>query len=106
MSRVRALVTSLALCALFAEHASIARAAGMSMSAPAARASAYAHHPVSTTSTAAQVAFDRGLTLMYAFNRHAARGAFEQAAKADPHLVMAYWGIALSYGPNINVPID
>lgn len=24
----------------------------------------------------------------------------------DPELAMAYWGIALALGPNINLPID
>jgi hypothetical protein len=64
------------------------------------------HHQVSTSSDTAQHYFDQGLTLMYSFNRVAARAAFQSAVKADPSLAMGYWGIALSYGPNINVPID
>ena len=64
------------------------------------------HHPVSTTSAEAQAAFDDGLTLLYSFNRVAARQAFERAAAADPSLAMAYWGVAQSYGPNVNVGID
>ncbi len=64
------------------------------------------HHPVSTTKPEAQAAFDEGLTLLYAFNRAAARGAFERAASADPGLAMAYWGVAQSYGPNVNFGID
>ena len=64
------------------------------------------HHPVSTTKPEAQAAFDEGLTLLYAFNRTAARAAFEKAAAADPDLAMAYWGIAQSYGSNVNVSID
>jgi tetratricopeptide (TPR) repeat protein len=64
------------------------------------------HHPVSTTSASAQTSFDEGLTLLYSFNRLAARNAFMRAANADPSLAMAYWGIAESYGPNVNVPID
>src|SRR6202163_2367319 len=67
---------------------------------------ARAHHPVSTSNAAAQEDFDQGLTLLYAFNRAASRHAFQEAAKADPSLAMAWWGIAMSYGPNINVPID
>ncbi|HYK54729.1 MAG TPA: hypothetical protein VEV38_14500 [Candidatus Eremiobacteraceae bacterium] len=66
----------------------------------------FVHHPVSTTSTSAQASFDEGLTLLYSFNRLAARNAFMRAASADPNLAMAYWGIAESYGPNVNVPID
>jgi hypothetical protein len=64
------------------------------------------HHGVSTTNAQAQAYFDQGLTLLYAFNRGAARHAFEKAAAADPHLAMAQWGIAASYGSNINVQID
>lgn len=65
-----------------------------------------AHHSVSTTSASAQASFDEGLTLLYSFNRLAARNAFMRAANADHNLAMAYWGIAESYGPNVNVPID
>lgn len=65
-----------------------------------------AHHPVSTSFPQAQAYFDQGLTLLYAFNRAAARHAFEQAARTDPRLAMAQWGIALSLGPNINETID
>lgn len=67
---------------------------------------AYAHHPIAAANEHAQVAFDRGLTLLYAFERLAARRAFEDAAKADPKCAMAQWGIAMSLGSNINVPID
>lgn len=64
------------------------------------------HHLVSTSSAQAQADFDEGLTLLYAFNRIAARQAFQRAAAADPDLAMAYWGIAESYGPNINTPAN
>src|SRR5450755_45387 len=67
---------------------------------------ARAHHPVSTSNAAAQADFDQGLTLLYAFNRAASRHAFQEAAKADPGLAMAWWGVAMSYGSNINVSID
>ena len=67
---------------------------------------ARAHHPVSTSNSLAQGYFDQGLTLLFAFNRAASRLAFQQAAKADPSLAMAWWGVAMSYGRNINVPID
>lgn len=66
----------------------------------------FVHHQVSTTNANAQSAFDEGLTLLYSFNRLAARDAFMRAANADSNLAMAYWGIAESYGPNVNVPID
>lgn len=67
---------------------------------------AHVHHPVSSHDPAAQAAFDDGLTLLYAFSRTAARRAFHAAATADPRFAMAYWGIAMSYGPNINLPPD
>ncbi len=62
------------------------------------------HHPVSTKSQAAQRYFDQGLTLVYGFNHGAAIHSFEKAAKLDPNLAMAYWGIALATGPNYNEP--
>ena len=65
-----------------------------------------AHHLVSTEIADAQVAFDDGLTLLYAYNPEAARVAFEKAAAADPHLAIAWWGVAMSYGPNINTDFD
>jgi tetratricopeptide (TPR) repeat protein len=66
------------------------------------------HHPVTTknNSTLAQRFFDQGLTFVYAFNHDEAAGSFEQAAHLDPDMAMAYWGIALSLGPNINLPED
>ena len=66
------------------------------------------HHPVTTktNSILAQHFFDQGLTLVYAFNHDEAADSFRQAAQLDPNLAMAYWGIALSLGPNINQPED
>src|SRR5262249_54470670 len=62
------------------------------------------HHPVSTRNPEAQKFFDQGLALIYAFNHEEARRSFEQAAKLDPKLAMAQWGIALAVGPNYNEP--
>ncbi|QLE47179.1 hypothetical protein FD724_02880 [Nostoc sp. C057] len=64
------------------------------------------HHPVSTTNAQAQEFFDQGLNLIYAFNHDEAVRSFQHAAKLDPHLAIAYWGIALALGPNINLEID
>jgi len=66
------------------------------------------HHPVTTktNSTLAQHFFDQGLTFVYAFNHDEAADSFKQAAQLDPNLAMAFWGIALSLGPNINQPED
>ncbi|QHG19260.1 hypothetical protein [Nostoc sp. ATCC 53789] len=64
------------------------------------------HHPVSTANAQAQEFFDQGLNLIYAFNHDEAVRSFQHAAKLDPHLAIAYWGIALALGPNINLEID
>lgn len=64
------------------------------------------HHPVSTTNPEAQKFFDQGLRQIYAFNHEEAAHSFEQAAKLDPRMAMAYWGIAEAVGPNYNDPAD
>ncbi|MEH1814227.1 MAG: hypothetical protein V7K26_14550 [Nostoc sp.] len=64
------------------------------------------HHPVSTSNPQAQEFFDQGLNLIYAFNHDEAVRSFQYAAKLDPHLAIAYWGVALALGPNINSEID
>ncbi len=64
------------------------------------------HHPISTTSDAAQRYFDQGLRLVYAFNHEEAIRSFEEAAKLDPNAPMPYWGIALALGPNINAAMS
>jgi len=65
-----------------------------------------AYHAVSTADPQAQAAFDRGLTLLYAYNGEAAGRAFEQALQDDPHLGMAAWGVALASGSDLNTPLD
>ncbi len=64
------------------------------------------HRKVTTTSEQAQRYFDQGLTLIYAFNHAEAIRSFREAARLDPTCVMAWWGVALAYGPNINKPMD
>jgi tetratricopeptide (TPR) repeat protein len=64
------------------------------------------HHEVSTNSEGAQRFFDQGLALVYAFNYPDARRSFQHAAELDPRMAMAYWGLALAGGPNINQDID
>jgi hypothetical protein len=61
------------------------------------------HHAVSATAEA-QAAFDQGLLDYYAYNPEAAQHEFYAAADLDKHLAMAWWGIALSNAPNLNVP--
>jgi tetratricopeptide (TPR) repeat protein len=64
------------------------------------------HHPVSTKNKKAQQFFDQGLALIYGFNHDAARRSFRRAAELDPKLAMAWWGVALTLGPNYNLPVD
>lgn len=64
------------------------------------------HHAITTTSEQAQQYFDQGLRLVYAFNHEEAIYAFQEAARFDPSAAMAYWGIALALGPNINAVMD
>ena len=102
---------ALAACAVsLAAFACLAPAAG-AMAAAAAASTAdepyiYAHHRVSTIVGAAQAAFDRGLTLIYAYQHEEAEQAFRQAARLDPSLALAWWGVALALGPNINTVPD
>lgn len=62
-------------------------------------------HPVTTQNRQAQLFFDQGLTLYYAFNHDASFWSFQKAAEIDPNMAMAYWGMALAIGPNINMKI-
>src|ERR1700694_10150 len=57
------------------------------------------HHPVTTASPLAQKYFDQGLAFTYGFNHDEAESSFEQAARIDPKMETAYWGMALAVGP-------
>jgi len=58
----------------------------------------YGHHPVSTRNLNAQRSFDQGLALIYALDYIGAADSFRRAATLDPHMAMAYWGIAYATG--------
>lgn len=60
-------------------------------------------HPTSTKNKNAQNYFDQGLTFLYAFNHDAAYWSFLKASEEDPSMGMAYWGMALALGTNINM---
>src|SRR5580693_3472144 len=64
------------------------------------------HHAVSTKNRQAQQFFDQGLKLVYGFNHDEARRSFMHAAELDSKLAMAHWGVALTLGPNYNLPVD
>ena len=59
---------------------------------------------ITTTSSEAQLWFDRGLVWCYGFNHEEAVRCFKKAVEADPDCTMAYWGIAYAAGPNYNKP--
>ncbi len=50
----------------------------------------------------AQVFFDQGLNLAFAFNHAESHRSFLEASRLDPEAAMAYWGQAYALGPNIN----
>lgn len=61
---------------------------------------------VSTQNDEAQLFINQGINLAYAFNHDEARRAFQEAARLDPALAMAYWGQAYVLGPNINAMME
>lgn len=63
------------------------------------------HRRITTDVERAQLFFDQGLRLAYAFNHAEALRAFKEAARLDPGCAMAYWGQALVQGPNTNLPM-
>jgi len=64
------------------------------------------HRAISTKNLAAQKYFDQGLRLVYGFNHDEAERAFREAARLDPACAICWWGVGLTLGPNINLPID
>ena len=64
------------------------------------------HYAISASEPAVQAYFDQGLRLYYAFNHAEAIRAFREAQRLDPDCAMCWWGEALAWGPNINLPMD
>lgn len=65
------------------------------------------HHVAITTDIAsAQSYFDQGMRLYYAFNHAEAVRAFREAQRLDEECAMCWWGEAMAWGPNINLPMD
>jgi tetratricopeptide (TPR) repeat protein len=62
------------------------------------------HRAVTTTSPAAQRYFDQGMRFLWAFNHDESARSFAKAAELDPGCAACYWGVALTVGPNYNVP--
>jgi tetratricopeptide (TPR) repeat protein len=63
------------------------------------------YHKAVTASPEAQIYFDQGLRLTYAFNHDEATRSYAHAAELDPSCAICFWGIALTLGPNYNVPM-
>jgi len=64
------------------------------------------HHPTSTANPEAQRYFDQGFRMIYGFNHEEAVRSFKRAAELDPQMAMAWWGVAIALGPNINLDVD
>jgi len=60
-------------------------------------------HPVTTASPEAQLYFNQGLVIDFAFNHAESARSFRAAQTLDPGCAMCFWGEALALGPNINV---
>ena len=63
------------------------------------------HRAVSTSSIEAQAYFDQGMRLLWAFNHDESTRSFARAAQLDPDCAACYWGVALTVGPNYNLPV-
>jgi len=64
------------------------------------------HNPISTHSDQAQLYFDQGVRLLFAFNQAEAIRSFREAARLDPDCAMCWWGVGFALGTNINLPMQ
>ena len=64
------------------------------------------HHPVTTKQVAAQLYFDQGMSFLYGFNQEASFWSFLKASQQDPQMSMAYWGMAIALGDDINTKVS
>src|SRR4051794_35886907 len=63
------------------------------------------HRKVTTRFPLAQRYFDQGMRFIWAFNHDEATRSFAKAAQIDPSCASCYWGVALTLGPNYNMPM-
>jgi len=63
------------------------------------------HRKITTRSALAQRYFDQGMRFVWAFNHDEATRSFAKAAQIDPKCASCYWGVALTLGPNYNMPM-
>jgi len=59
---------------------------------------------ITTSSSEAQMWFDRGLNWVFGYHHEEAMACFEKALAADASCAMANWGLAYCIGPNYNKP--
>src|SRR5437868_11957282 len=63
------------------------------------------HRKITTRSPLAQKYFDQGMRFIWAFNHDEATRSFAKAAAIDPKCASCFWGVALTLGPNYNMPM-
>jgi len=63
------------------------------------------HRKIATQSPEAQQYFDQGMRFLWAFNHDESTRSFARAAQLDPDCAACYWGVALTVGPNYNLPV-
>ncbi|HKE45276.1 MAG TPA: hypothetical protein VKB41_12150 [Steroidobacteraceae bacterium] len=63
------------------------------------------HRKITTSSPEAQQYFDQGMRFLWAFNHDESTRSFARATELDPACASCYWGVALTVGPNYNLPI-
>jgi tetratricopeptide (TPR) repeat protein len=63
------------------------------------------HRKITTRSLLTQRYFDQGMRFLWAFNHDEATRSFAKAAQLDPTCASCYWGVALTLGPNYNMPL-
>lgn len=63
------------------------------------------HRKITTRSPLAQRYFDQGMRFVWAFNHDEATRSFAKAAEIDPSCGSCFWGVALTLGPNYNMPM-
>ena len=60
---------------------------------------------ITTSSDQAQLYFDQGIQLVYAFDPGLGARSFREAWKLDPNCAMCYFGEAWAWGPYLNGPM-
>ncbi len=63
------------------------------------------HRKATTSSAEAQKFFDQGMRFLWAFNHDESTRSFAKATELDPSCAICYWGVALTVGPNYNLPM-